>query len=188
MLFRSVLGRHPHARVLHANLDALLRRRRATQRERAPLRHRLAGVLREVQERLSQHRGIAVHGQLWRHVRVHLHPVRYRLRFHERQDFIEERRHAYRLQRQVLGTRELQEPLHHLVESADLVLDDLDMLERTADVRTRLGRGEFGVTLDLPPGDEFGELGTLFNTVSQQLSADRSTREDQQAKIGRAHV
>jgi signal transduction histidine kinase len=48
---------------------------------------------------------------------------------------------------------------------------------------TRLGKGEFGVTLDLPPGDEFGELGTFFNTVSQQLSADRSTREDQQASL-----
>lgn len=35
---------------------------------------------------------------------------------------------------------------------------------------TRLGQGEFGVTLDLPPGDEFGELGTFFNTVSQQLA------------------
>jgi len=39
---------------------------------------------------------------------------------------------------------------------------------------TRLGRGEFGVTLDLPPGDEFGELGSFFNAVSQQLSEDRS--------------
>ena len=39
---------------------------------------------------------------------------------------------------------------------------------------TRLGKGEFGVTLDLPPGDEFRELGSFFNTVSQQLSADRS--------------
>jgi signal transduction histidine kinase len=38
---------------------------------------------------------------------------------------------------------------------------------------TRLGQGEFGVTLDLPPGDEFGELGSFFNAVSQQLSADR---------------
>jgi signal transduction histidine kinase len=35
---------------------------------------------------------------------------------------------------------------------------------------TRLGQGEFGVTLDLPPGDEFGELGSFFNTVSQQLA------------------
>jgi signal transduction histidine kinase len=40
---------------------------------------------------------------------------------------------------------------------------------------TRLGQGELGVTLDLPPGDEFGELGTFFNSVSQRLSADRDT-------------
>jgi signal transduction histidine kinase len=38
---------------------------------------------------------------------------------------------------------------------------------------TRLGRGEFGVTLDLNTGDEFADLGTFFNTVSKQLSADR---------------
>ena len=38
---------------------------------------------------------------------------------------------------------------------------------------TRLGQGELGVTLDLPPGDEFGELGAFFNTVSQQFSANR---------------
>jgi signal transduction histidine kinase len=39
---------------------------------------------------------------------------------------------------------------------------------------TRLGQGERGVTLDLPQGDEFGELGSFFNTVSQQLSAERA--------------
>src|SRR4029077_6441145 len=39
---------------------------------------------------------------------------------------------------------------------------------------TRLGRGEFGVRLDLNQDDEFGELGTFFNKVSAQLSADRS--------------
>jgi signal transduction histidine kinase len=39
---------------------------------------------------------------------------------------------------------------------------------------TRLGRGEFGVTLDLPQGDEFGDLGSFFNEISAQLSADRS--------------
>jgi signal transduction histidine kinase len=38
---------------------------------------------------------------------------------------------------------------------------------------TRLGKGEFGVTLDLNTGDEFADLGTFFNTVSKQLSADR---------------
>jgi signal transduction histidine kinase len=39
---------------------------------------------------------------------------------------------------------------------------------------TRLGQGELGVTVDLPPGDEFGELGRFFNEVSQQLAADRT--------------
>ena len=48
---------------------------------------------------------------------------------------------------------------------------------------TRLGRGEFGVTLDLPPGDEFSELGAFFNTVSRQLSADRSQLADQKANL-----
>ena len=48
---------------------------------------------------------------------------------------------------------------------------------------TRLGEGEFGVTLDLPPGDEFGELGTFFNRVSQQLSEDRTQLADQKANL-----
>ena len=48
---------------------------------------------------------------------------------------------------------------------------------------SRLGRGEFGVTLDLPPGDEFGELGSFFNTVSQQLSADRTLLAGQKAHL-----
>jgi signal transduction histidine kinase len=48
---------------------------------------------------------------------------------------------------------------------------------------TRLGKGEFGVTLDLPPGDEFGELGSFFNTVSRQLSADRSQLAGEKASL-----
>jgi signal transduction histidine kinase len=48
---------------------------------------------------------------------------------------------------------------------------------------TRLGKGEFGITLDLPPGDEFGELGSFFNTVSQQLSADRTLLAGQKANL-----
>jgi len=48
---------------------------------------------------------------------------------------------------------------------------------------TRLGKGEFGVSLDLPPGDEFGELGDFFNTVSQQLSADRTLLAGQKAHL-----
>ncbi|MFN7984335.1 MAG: PAS domain-containing protein [Vicinamibacterales bacterium] len=39
---------------------------------------------------------------------------------------------------------------------------------------TRLGKGEKDVQLDLGGADEFGELGTFFNTVSAQIAADRS--------------
>jgi signal transduction histidine kinase len=48
---------------------------------------------------------------------------------------------------------------------------------------TRLGRGEFGVRLDLNQQDEFGELGTFFNTVSAQLSADRTQMAGQVANL-----
>jgi signal transduction histidine kinase len=48
---------------------------------------------------------------------------------------------------------------------------------------TRLGRGEFGVRLDLNQHDEFGELGTFFNVVSAQLSADRSQMAGQVANL-----
>lgn len=48
---------------------------------------------------------------------------------------------------------------------------------------TRLGRGELGVRLDLDQRDEFGELGTFFNTVSAQLSADRSQMAGQVANL-----
>jgi signal transduction histidine kinase len=48
---------------------------------------------------------------------------------------------------------------------------------------TRLGRGEFGVRLDLDQDDEFGELGTFFNAVSQQLSADRTQMAGQVANL-----
>lgn len=47
---------------------------------------------------------------------------------------------------------------------------------------TRLGRGEAGVKLDLPP-DEFGELGTFFNTVSAKIAADRSQMAGQVANL-----
>src|SRR5437762_11468453 len=48
---------------------------------------------------------------------------------------------------------------------------------------TRLGRGEFGVRLDLNQADEFGELGSSFNAVSAQLSADRSQMAGQVANL-----
>lgn len=48
---------------------------------------------------------------------------------------------------------------------------------------TRLGRGESGVTLDLPGGDEFGDLGASFNTLSAELSAARSSLADHPARL-----
>jgi len=48
---------------------------------------------------------------------------------------------------------------------------------------TRLGRGEADVRLDLPQQDEFGELGSFFNTVSAQLSADRTELAGQKANL-----
>src|SRR5262245_42763150 len=48
---------------------------------------------------------------------------------------------------------------------------------------TRLGKGEFGVRLDLDRQDEFGELGTFFNAMSAQLSADRSQMAEQVANL-----
>ena len=39
---------------------------------------------------------------------------------------------------------------------------------------TRLGRGELNVSLDLPEGDEFKDIGTSFKAVSDQLSASRA--------------
>jgi signal transduction histidine kinase len=48
---------------------------------------------------------------------------------------------------------------------------------------SRLGRGEFGVTVDLPQHDEFGELGAFFNTVSAQVSADRNLLAGQKATL-----
>ena len=46
---------------------------------------------------------------------------------------------------------------------------------------TRLGRGEFGVMVDLPRDDEFAELGQFFNAVSARLSADRAHTSPQAA-------
>src|SRR5262249_10831684 len=48
---------------------------------------------------------------------------------------------------------------------------------------TRLGRGEFGVQLNLGESDEFGELGTFFNAGSEQLSAGRSQMAGQVANL-----
>jgi signal transduction histidine kinase len=48
---------------------------------------------------------------------------------------------------------------------------------------TRLGQGELGVKLDMPQRDEFGELGSFFNSLSAQLSADRTVLAGEKAKL-----
>jgi signal transduction histidine kinase len=48
---------------------------------------------------------------------------------------------------------------------------------------TRLGRGEFGVMVDLARDDEFAELGQFFNTMSAKLSADREHASPEPAPI-----
>jgi signal transduction histidine kinase len=46
---------------------------------------------------------------------------------------------------------------------------------------SRLGRGEFDVRLNLSQQDEFGELGSFFDAVSAQLSAERSQADGPEA-------
>ena len=43
---------------------------------------------------------------------------------------------------------------------------------------SRLGRGEQGITLDLPPGDEFAGIGESFKTLSEALAASRERAAD----------
>ncbi|MQA28813.1 MAG: HAMP domain-containing protein [Luteitalea sp.] len=63
---------------------------------------------------------------------------------------------------------------------AQLVLRPIHVLRSGL---TRLGQGEFGVRLDLNQQDEFGELGTSFNAVSAQISADRTQMAGQVANL-----
>lgn len=48
---------------------------------------------------------------------------------------------------------------------------------------SRLGQGEFDVKLDLPPDDEFADLGRSFNTVSEELTSVRSRLAGQSAQF-----
>jgi signal transduction histidine kinase len=52
---------------------------------------------------------------------------------------------------------------------------------------SRLGRGEFGVMVDLPRDDEFAELGQFFNAVSARLSADRAQTSPSNGGNGATH-
>lgn len=63
---------------------------------------------------------------------------------------------------------------------AQLILRPIHMIRSGL---SRLGQGEFGVRLDLPQQDEFGELGSFFNTISARLSADRTALAGQKASL-----
>ena len=62
------------------------------------------------------------------HDERHLGPIG--LGLHDGYDFVDERDERHRLQLQILGTRELQKPLHHLVEPPNLVGDHIHVLQR----------------------------------------------------------
>jgi len=52
-----------------------------------------------------------------------------RLRLDDRKDFLEERKRPHGLQTQILGSRELEKPLDHFIQTADLALNHLDVLD-----------------------------------------------------------
>jgi signal transduction histidine kinase len=48
---------------------------------------------------------------------------------------------------------------------------------------TRLGRGELDVHLDLPPGEEFRELGTSFEALTRRLASEPAAQHGQSQKL-----
>jgi hypothetical protein len=98
--------------------------------QRAAGRHRLAGVQRQVQERLAEHPGIAVYIGHVVALNDQVDAGAFRFGPHDRHDLVEERRQPDRLQLQILGPRELQERLHNFVQAADFIGNDLDVLQR----------------------------------------------------------
>ena len=97
-------------------------------RQRAAVRHRLHGVLREVEQRLPQDAGI---GFDLRHVgrdrRFERHAGDVGFDGQRLEHFVGELAGDTGLQRQLLGPRELQEALHHIVQPANLAGDDVDV-------------------------------------------------------------
>ena len=120
--------------------DAAAARRLAPDAQRAAVRHRLTGVQRQVQERLAQHRRVAV--DVGRAVALD-DELRRRSRSASGRTIgttsSSSGRERDRLQLQILGPRELQEPLDHFVEPPDLAGDDVDVLERLGAIDRRRG-------------------------------------------------
>ena len=124
--------------ILDPNLDLVTGRWRRYQPQRAAMRHCLTAVDRQVEKRLPEHRGVAVDvGQRHRRVDGHLDVVRLRLGLDQRQDLLEQRANAHRLQLQIFGPREFQKSLHHLVQTTNGAFDHFDVLEAALDCRIR---------------------------------------------------
>ena len=84
-------------------------------------RHRLARIDRQIQEHLTQHRGITIdRGQRRRHLDADPNAVLVRLGLDHRKDLLQQRRDLHRLEPQILRSREFQEPLHYLIQAPDL--------------------------------------------------------------------
>ena len=127
----QVLGLDADAGVGERDRHAAAARRLAANAQRAAVRHRLTGVQRQVEKRLPQHRRIAV--DVGRAVAVDARaatPARSASGRTIGTTSSSSAAERDRLQLEILGPRELQEPLHDLVEPADLVGDDVDVLER----------------------------------------------------------
>ena len=126
---RQVLGGNAHSCIFDAHADALVWLRGAVDAEPPTLRHGLDGVLRQVEEHVSQLRGIARDQQTAvgaaagnrdaRAVRLGLHRIE-----HARH----ERRNRHGAELRFVGAHEFQEALDALVKAANLLLDDLDVL------------------------------------------------------------
>jgi hypothetical protein len=149
-----VFGRDPGTGVGEGNPHTATRLTLTSNAQRSPRRHGLTRVQREIEERLAQHRRIAVDVRDAVTVDCQGHAALLRFRPHDWHHLVHERRHAQRLQLEILGARELQEPLQHLIEPPDLVGDDVDMFQ---------GRGRRLGGNSRDAGSWFGELTTSMS-------------------------
>ena len=93
-----------------------------------PFGHGLTRVQRKVQKRLAQHRRIGIHFDRSVALERQLNAGSLRLGLDDRHRLREEGRQGDGLQFQVLGSRELQEPLDDLVQPTDFAGDHVDVL------------------------------------------------------------
>ena len=134
----------PDAGVRERDRDPATTHLLARDPQRAAAGHRLTGVEGQIEERLPQHRRVAV--DLDRSVALEqpaATPVRSASGLTIGMTSSNSGRQHDRLQLQIFGPRELQEALHHLVEPSDLAGDDIDVLNRLGRIEgRRVHRGD----------------------------------------------